>query len=573
MRLAFSHVSSCALLLLLASAATSAQDPGPADLILRGGKVFLGPGQYAEAVAVAGNRILAVGTNGQILALKGEKTRVVDLAGRAVTPGFHDAHAHFLKGALSLTEPSLQGAASLAEIQGRLLDHLTEHPETEWVTGRGWDLSAFPGRNYPTRQDLDAVISTRPAALADADGRALWLNSEALRRCGITARAHTLSRGTILMERGEPAGVLLDEALSLLKKCLPEPDRAAKLAALRQALALARRLGITSVQSLPGPLDSPAPDPLELWRELNASGEFTLRYFLYGSLEAPGAVAKLRSRGAEFPRTRLDFVGVKGFVDGFLSARTAALLEPYFDAPKSRGRLEHLGWRLNSLVREAHRQGLRVSLHAAGDAAARAALDACQRSEEASRREGLVLPVPPCKLEHLEVLNPKDMGRFKELNAAASLQPGHMAFESSAKNHHPNRLAERVRHSFAARALEEAGALLAFGSDWPAAPLDPRLGLFAVTTRQHLDGRPAEGWVPRQRISLESAVQHYTFDPARAIGREEELGSIAPGKLADLVVFAGDLFAAGGLDILKVEIDLTLFDGKVVYERRPAWKP
>lgn len=554
-----------ALFAFLLTAAARAAEP---SLILHHGKIFLAPGHYAQAVAVSENRVSAVGKSEEIIRLKGPKTKVIDLQGRAVTPGFHDAHVHFFKGALFLTQADLNGAASVAEIQKRLLDYLQRNPQAEWVLGRGWDHTAFADQKYPARQDLDAVISTRPVALTDVDGHKLWLNSEALRRARIPSAAAKPGKGEIVRnEKGEPTGILIDDAMRLAEKAIPRPDRKARMEALRKALALARRYGVTSVDSLPGIIDTPPEEQLDLWRELYQRGEFTLRFFLYGRLEDPEGFAKLKKEAFQFPRNRLSLIGLKGFVDGVISARSAALLEPYFDDPKTRGEPKYPAGKLNALVRAAHRAGFQVALHAIGDRAVRMALDACQASEEGAKEKSLILPAFPCRIEHIEVADPSDLPRFKELKVAASMQPSHMTYDNEIQNYNPERLGERVRGAFAWKSLEEAGATLAFGTDWPVMPLEPRIDLFAAATRQHFNGKPPQGWVPREKITLESAIEHYTLGPARAIGLEEELGSIVPGKLADLVVFDRDLFAVSGLELLKVEVDLTVFDGKVVYER------
>lgn len=552
------------ILALLRAAALAAAAAEP-DLILRGGPVFMAPGLYAEAVAVAGNRIEAVGTSAEVSRLAGKKTRVLELAGRSVLPGFHDAHAHFFKGALFLTQVDLNGAGTIDEVKKRVSDFAAVNPEAEWIIGRGWDESVIGAR--PTRYDLDSV-STRPVALTDVDGHKLLLNTEALRRSRITRATPKLTKGEIVRdESGEPTGLLLEEAMVLGQRGVPSYTREQKLAALRRALKLARESGVTAVQSMPGIVDTPVAEAVELWRELYKRRETTIRLFLFGRLEDAAATAKLRkAAAADFPASRFGVQGVKGFVDGVLGSRTAALLEPYFDDSKLKGKPNYPAFRLNSLVASAHKLGLQVALHAIGDRAVRLALDACERSVSKSRSAGRVLPLFPCRVEHVEVLDPADAGRFKGV-AAASMQPSHMTYDNEEQNYNPNRLGSRVRMAFPWKSLEDAGATLAFGTDWPVMPLHPRLELFAAVTRTHFNGRPAGGWVPQQKISLEQAVQHYTLDPARVVNREALLGSIKPGKLADLVVLDRDLSEVEGPDLMKVEIDYTIFDGRIVYSR------
>jgi predicted amidohydrolase YtcJ len=545
-------------------AAASAAEP---DLILAHGKVFLGPGRYAQALAVTGNRISAVGRDAEVLSAKGEKTRVVDLQGRAVTPGFHDAHARLLRGALLLLGVDLSGSATTAEVQKKLADFAAAHPKSEWIVGRGWDHEAFLDGSAPTKLDLDAVVSTRPVALTDSDGDTLWMNSEGLRRARLTPTSPGLHAGDYLKdEKGELAGVFMGEGIAAAMRPIPKPTRAERLEALRRALALARREGVTSIDAMPGPDDPSPAEQIEFWRELNKTGEFTARFFLYGRLNDPQGLAKLKRGAVDIPRDRLDFIGVAGPLDGQIADRTAALLAPYFDE-KTGGGLRHQQFALNALVREAHELGFQAALRAAGDKAVRSGLDACQRSEEAAKKEERILPLYPCRIESAELVDPADLPRFAALRAAASVSPARLAFADITRNYYPNRLGARVRQSFPWKSLEDGGALLLFGSDWPSNPFSPRLALFAAATRESLDGAPAGGWMPKEKLSLENAVQHSTADPAKAIGKADILGRIAPGQLADLAVFDRDLFAASGVDLLKAQIDLTVYNGRVVFER------
>jgi predicted amidohydrolase YtcJ len=554
---------------LLAAAAWAA----PPELILVHGKVFLGPRRYAQAVAISGNRIAAVGGDDEILALKDAKTRVVDLAGRAITPGFHDAHAHFFKGAMTLTEADLSGASSLQEVRKRVSDYAAKNPGDGWLFGRNWDETALLESGYPTRLDLDTAVSTRPVALTDVTGRKLWLNTEGLKRAGITPYTPKLVTGKILKDdKGQPTGILIDDATGLASRAFPSISHARKLEALRRALTLARESGVTSIDSLAGASEGSLDEEVDLWRELYKNGEITVRHFIYGKLEDVSGLERLRKKAKDIPRDRLDFPGVSGFVDGTLADRTAALLEPYLDDEKNRGELKHEGFVLNSMVRKAHQLGYQVALSAVGDRAVRAALDACQKSQDKAKEDELILPAYPCRIEHVELIDRADLPRFKELGAAASMQPAEMTFDNALQNYNPNRLGPRVRYSFAWKTLENAAALLCFGSDWPRTTLAPSLALYAATTRKMLDGQPDGGWVPQERISLESAVQHFTADPARVLGRDDLLGTIAPGKLADLVVFDRDLFSTVGLELLQIEADITIFDGKIVFERPTAPK-
>lgn len=556
---------SLALALLLLPFGAAAEP----SLILHGGRVFLGPGQYAQALAVTGDRISDVGSDADILALKGPRTRVIDLRGRAVTPGFHDADVRLLNGALSLDRVDLSGAGGLAEIQSRVAAFSSLHPDADWILGAGWDEADLPDGQKPARQDLDAAVSTRPVALTSADGTSMWLNSEALRRAGITSNTPIFAKGTIVLDgKHQPTGLLEGDATALANRKIPQPTREQKLAELRKTLALARALGVTSIDAMAGGPGESAQETLDLWGELYKAGEATLRLFVYGGLEDASAAAKLRDQVVpRFPRTRVAVVGVEGIVDGGLRPRLAALLAPYFDEPGRKGEPAYLQWRLAELVGHAHALGLQAALRASGDRAVRMALDACEKSQAKAQEDGDVLPQYPCRVDGADVVAGSDLPRFAALSAAAVLQPGRMLFADQESNFLPNRLGDRAREAFAARSLEKAGAVVAFGSGWPAQPLDPRRALYAAVTRRMMDGRPAKGWMPQERTSLESAIEHATLDAARLDGRDEELGSIKPGKLADLVVFDRDVFSGPPEAILDAAVDATIYDGRLVYQR------
>jgi predicted amidohydrolase YtcJ len=504
-----------------------------ASLILHDGKVFIGPGRYASAVAVEGEKIVKIGDDQAVLQLRGPDTKVIDLDGKAVTPGFHDAHVHFMKGALSLIRADLFGVASPAEVQKRLRVFIASDPPEEWAQGRGWDHTAWGGK-YPTRQDLDAVVSTRPVVLVHTDGNEIiWANTLALKLAGL---------------EGEE-GVVTGEKALKLEKAVPLPSRAVKKAALERALALAREAGVTSIQ---GQLDFAPDEQLEIWKELSPS----LRYFVWGEIDKLDEAERLRRKAA----APLSVVGVKGVLDGVISARTAAMLEPYSDDKAALGELRYRTDDLEAKVKKARLQGFQPVLHAVGDRAVRQALEACSPKSPPKK------PLPACKLEHVEVAHPEDIPLFRRHGVTASVQPSHMTYDREDQNYNPQRLGERSAHAFAWRSFERAGVVQAFGTDWPVMPLHPRVNLFAATTRRHFDDKPAGGWIPEEKIGLEWAVSHYTLDPARAVGRKD-LGVLEAGRLADIVVWEDDLFSKAGLDLLKAEVAMTIFGGKVVFSR------
>ncbi|HVE14683.1 MAG TPA: amidohydrolase [Elusimicrobiota bacterium] len=544
------------LLFLAALCAARAGSSSKAELLLRGGKIFLSPGRYANSVAVEGGRIRALDAEAE--ALKGPGTRVIELGGRAVVPGFHDGHNHFAKGALFLGQVDLNGTSTEDEALARVRAYVKANPGDGWVLGRGWDQSVWKGERYPTAAELDAIEAKRPLAFKSMDGHVFWLNSEAMRRVGATRDTPDPANGRILRGAGgEPSGVFVEKAIYLVEAAIPKPSPAELEAAFERALARAASFGVTAFQ---GPVDVSSHSEVEAWRRLEKAGKARVRAFFWGKLEDPKGFLDLKREFSELPAERFTFLGAKGFVDGVIASHTAALLAPYSDAPKESGTPNFTQAELDARVAAARALGLQVELHAIGDRAVRMALNSCPRVSS---------PFPTCKIEHIEVLALEDVPRFAKQGVVASMQPSHMCYDSPEQDPTPQRLGARTRGSFVWRSLEKAGALLVFGTDWPVVPLDPREQLYAATTRRHLNGKPIEGWMPGERVSLEDAIVHYTLDPARAVGREADLGSVAVGKRADLVVFGKDLFALSGEELRTVPVDMTVFDGAVVYERKP----
>lgn len=546
-----------ALALILAAA--PALQAADADYLLLNARVFSGSAEAPpQALAIAGSRILALGAAAE--AARGSSTTVYDLGGRWVVPGFNDAHLHFMEGALAPYQVDLTTAASAADAARMVKAFAAAHPDEPWVLGGGWSHTNFPGGEYPSKADLDSVVPDRPVLLEHVDGHLVWANSEALRRAGIGAQTEDPPNGSLLREPGSrrPTGVLLEAAGDLVEKAVPPPSPERRREALSGALALARSLGVTSIQGL---LSRDASAELSTWRVLAGSAPVTLRYFLWGRLEDPEGFLRLAREFADLPRDRFTFGGVKGFVDGVISARTAVLSQPYTDARDVNGVPNYTQEELNRLVLKANRLGLQVELHAIGDAAVRMALDAF-----ASSRRALGAATPRNKIEHVELLDPRDLPRFRALDVVASVQPSHCTYDTQSQNYNSARLGARARWSFAWRSLQEAGAPLAFGTDWPVMPLDPRIGLFAAVTRLNFDGGPPGGWFPGQRLPLAEALRHYTEGSAYAQSRSRDLGTLEPGFLADLVVMGPGLFEAAGTALMKVPIEAVFFDGRPVYQ-------
>ena len=581
---------SLVLLNLLASAGAQPRARAGAkrvSLVLTNGKVFTADerGTVAQAVAIDGARIVAVGTNAEIRR-DYAGARTIDLAGRLVTPGFNDAHIHFLNGGLAMMRVDFGGARTLAETKRRISEKARTLPEGSWILGRGWDHTLWGGQ-WPTRRDLDEAAPRHPVFVTRVDGHVSWANSLALERAGVTRATSDPAGGELLRdERGEPTGILKETAAGLVGRVVPQPTREEKLRALELALAEARRYGITSINDAVSGYDA-----LELYRELLAADRLTVRVAEWLSFETP--VEQLKRQRDEFDALKVDplrirITALKGFVDGTLGSRTAAMLAPFADDPKNSGIPRRPPEELTRMAVERAAAGFQLTLHAIGDRANRMALDAFsaapvtqdirgyrvittikageggaqQASERA--RNFLRLPSPRHRVEHAQVVAPADFARFRELGVVASMQPSHAI---SDKRWAQDRLGEyRVLGAYSWHTLRAHGVRVAFGTDWPVEPVSPYLGLFAAVTRQSTDFEPAGGWHPQERISIADAIRCYTAEPAYASFEEADKGQIKAGMLADLVVHTRDLLTIPPAEILNTQPAITVFNGRVVYE-------
>ena len=546
--------------------AQRADEDGPVDLIITNGRVFTAaPGrELAEAVAIRGNKILKVGSNRDIKRLRRPHTVTIDAHGATVLPGFDDSHAHVLSGGLSLSQLDLVNARSLDAIKDAVRDYATAHPDRAWVRGRGWYYEPF-GAALPTRQLLDALVPDRPVYLEAYDGHTGWANSQALAAAHITRRTRDPEHGTIVRDprTGEPTGALVEAAMDLVEAAGPQPTRDDKLKALRDAIALAHTLGVTSVQNASG-----APDDFELYDTLRRNGELDLRVYqaltagpklTAADLDAFAAIRK------QFPDDPLLKAGaVKLFVDGVVESYTAALLEPYANR-KTTGTSTFTPAELTRVITLLDARGWQVFAHAIGDRAVRMTLDAYQHA-------AAVNPAPERgrrhRIEHIETLDPADLPRFAGLHVVASLQPDHGDPAPDLITVWRTNLGEpRASRGWMYGSLLRSGAPVAFGSDWPVVSLDPRFGLHVATTRTSPDGEPQGGWVPEEKVSLADAIRAYTTGAAWASFDEQRKGTLERGMLADIVILTGDVFAPEPAQILETQVAVTIFDGRVVYDR------
>ena len=553
-------------------AALGAESAGrPADLLLTAGRVWTAdPARpWAEAVAVREGRIVFIGSSEAARAHKGAATRLVDLAGRLVLPGFDDSHIHLMSGALSLERVDLIEDQSLEAVQARIRAFAAANPRSPWVLGRGWLYGSFPG-GLPTREQLDAVVADRPAYMECYDGHSGWANTKALALAGITRETKDPPNGVIVRDprTGEATGALKEAAVALVESKIPAPDPERRYQLLLRALAQLNAQGITSIQDA-GYTVEELRDVLPPLERALREDRLTVRMRAAVQMQ-PGkheaAIAEARRLAEAHKGPLLSFGSVKAFVDGVIEARTAAVLDPYPDDPGNRGLPNWEPAALNAAVLAADRASLQVYLHAIGDRGVRMALDAHQAALEAGGRRDR-----RGRIEHIETIHPADIPRFAALGVIASMQPLHANPDQNNESvWQRNAGPDRASRGFAWRSLERAGARLVFGSDWPVVTSDVFRGLYCGVTRKTREGQPTGGWLPEQAVSLEDALRHYTSDAAYASFEENEKGTIAVGRRADLVVLSRDVFKSPPEALLETRALLTLLEGRVVH-REPGF--
>jgi predicted amidohydrolase YtcJ len=527
-----------------------------ADLILVHGVLYpvAPPGRVAGGLAVRGGRIVYIGDDAGALARRGPSTQVIDLAGRAVTPGLIDAHSHLGGLGSDLEQVDLRGADSFAEVVRRVRQVAAGRPAGAWVLGRGWDQNHWPGKSFPTHEALSQAVPDHPVWLTRVDGHAALVNARAMAAFGISAATPDPPGGRLLRDAaGRPTGVLLDRGMELGR--LPEPTPAD----LRRQLAAAARYcverGLTTVTDMG--IDQPE---YEAYEAVRRAGQLPLRAALFIADRQP-VLDRWFARGPQIdPEARITVRGVKMYADGALGSRGAALLEGYSDDPGNLGLVVTPSSHMEAVARRAVERGFQVAIHAIGDRGGLLALDAMQAAMGGGPRPDLRF-----RLEHAQVLRLEDIQRMARLGIVASMQPTHATSDMPWAE---DRLgAARLRGAYAWRKVLAAGGRLALGSDFPVESPDPRLGLYAAVTRQDLAGQPPGGWQPGERLSREEALRGFTLDAAWSLFLDAEVGSLAVGKRADLVVFARDPMTVPDADMARAPIDLTLVDGKVVYRR------
>jgi hypothetical protein len=530
-----------------------------ADLALLGGSVWTGDDArpWAEAVAVRGEKIVAVGTSKDIRRLVGPGTRVIDLAGALVVPGFIDSHTHFLDGGFALLSIRLREAKSRDEFVAVIRDKAVELAKGEWILNGDWDQQQFDPPELPRRDWIDAATPENPVCVNRHDGHMVLANSLALMRAGITARTPSPAGGEILRDSrtGEPTGILKDAAMELVTRHIPEPTAEARLKAAEAALRLAAENGITSTHDM-----AYGTGNFTVYRQLIDAGKLTCRVFLYVPIPNVDAFSRL-SLKTPFGNDFLKIGGLKGFVDGSLGSSTALFFEPYTDDPKGLG-LFHPDMIpegiMEQRIRAADAAGLQVAVHAIGDRANAVLLDIFEKviTQNGPRDRRW-------RIEHVQHLRPEDMERMARLGIIASVQPYHAIDDGRWAEQKIG--PERCRTTYAFRSLLDKGVRLAAGSDWTVAPLDPLAGIYAAVTRRTTDGKHPGGWYPEQKISLEQALRAYTTDGAYAEFAELSKGTIKEGFLADLVVLNRNIFRFPAEEIAEARVQTTVVGGRIVF--------
>jgi predicted amidohydrolase YtcJ len=512
----------------------------------------------ATALAVIGDRIVKVGSDKEVGTLVGPGTRKIDLKGASVIPGLIDAHLHLAGIGRSMEELDLRGLKSPAEAVSRVAEAASRTAPGDWILGRGWDQNLWPVPDFPTAAMLDAAAGDHPVSLMRIDGHAMWVNGKALEIAKITRGVSDPAGGKILRDKGtgNPTGVLLDDALELIKNKIPNPDPATKKRWIQQAGQALLSCGITTVHDAGVP-----PEDIDLYKTMVEEGSLPLRvYAMLGDSNKKYPDYFVQERVLGYGDRRFTFRALKLGVDGALGSRGAALLAPYSDDPKNSGISTLSGDQLEEITRQALRKGFQVCVHAIGDRANRLVLDRFERALAA-------VPTPDARLriEHAQILAPSDIPRFGKLGILASMQPSHATSDMPWV---PARLGEdRLTGAYAWKSLLNSSARLAFGSDAPIEGWNPFQGLFAAVTRQDENLSPEGGWIPQERLTRDEALQAYTLGAAYAAFEENEKGSLAPGKLADLVVLDRDYFDVPEAEISKITPQMTVLGGKVVYSR------
>lgn len=558
------HTATLARLAALATAAAlplPAQQ-APADLVLRNAKVYTANDKQpkAQAVAIKGNRIVFVGSDGDARKHTGPATRVLDLKGAAVYPGFTDAHMHLSGVGQREMTLNLEGTKSLDEFLARVKARVDQARPGQWVTGRGWIETFWKPPVFPTRQDLDRIAPSNPVVLQRADGHASVANSAALRLAGITRSTPAPEGGAINKDaQGEPTGMLIDRAQGLVGRLVPPPTEAEQDEMILKGVQREMELGWTQIQDAHGSWSE-----VERIRRLYRDGKIKIRIFK--AISGPSADAtRLIDQGPSIGEFNGMFTvrTIKVVVDGALGSRGAALLAPYSDDPKTSGLITTDTVALKPMLVAALRNGIQVETHAIGDRGNRLILDLYERALNAVPAAERKIAEPRWRDEHSQIVSLADLPRFKRLGIIASMQPSHAIGDLYFA---PARLGmERLAGAYAWQSMLTMGVPVAGGSDAPVERGEPMIEFYAAVARKDLQGRSGEGWHAEEKVTRDQALKMFTLWPAFAAFEEDTRGSIEAGKLADLTVLNQDIMTVPELQILTTKTLMTIVNGEIVY--------
>jgi predicted amidohydrolase YtcJ len=547
--------------------AASAKQPTPAtdaaDLVLRRGRLYTvsSQGTIEGSLAVKGGRIVALGADDAVGRLIGPKTRVVELGGRALTPGWIDAHSHLVGLGRDLVSVDLRGASTYDELIRRVVAATRDLPQGTWIFGRGWDQNLWPDREFPHHAALSRATAQYPVWLTRVDGHAVLVNQAAMSRLEVTDAVSDPPGGRFVRDAEKHlTGVLVDNATDVAGARLPPPTDDDLRRAVQRGAAAAAALGLTTVTDMGvGAREVAAYEGLAANLPLRVAAFLTDDKALLDAWFARGPL--------HHPSGKLTIRGVKLYADGALGSRGAALVEPYSDEPANLGLLVTETDHMTDVSRRAVAAGFQVGIHAIGDRGNLIALDALESALAGSR------PQARCRIEHAQVMRLQDIDRMARLGVIASVQPTHATSDMPWAERRVG--PRRIEGAYAWQRMIDAGVRLALGSDFPVELPDPLLGLYAAVTRQDLRGQPSEGWRAKEKLTREEALRGFTLDAAYSVFLEDQVGSLEVGKRADLVVFDRDPMTVAESEIPAVKVDVTVVDGAIVYQRgeRPAPRP
>ena len=548
-----------AFVVLACALCTFSQTKPAADVIIQNARVWTvdRARPEAEAVAILGDRIVAVGTSQQVDVWRGPQTSVVDAAGKRLLPGFNDSHVHFTDGGSQLDNVELNDATSPQEFARRIRERTAKTVKGEWVLGGDWDETKWSPAELPTKSLIDSATTETPVAVNRYDGHMVLANSLALKLAGITAQTPDPAGGVIVRDgEGKPTGALKDAAMDLLFKAVPSLSHDQRRHAIERALGHAASLGVTSVQHM-----NPEPADVAIYSELLDEGKLTTRIYAAPLITQVEDQVKIGIRRA-FGGPYLRIGGVKAYADGSLGSATAYFFEAFSDQPGNRGLLSDEMQPI-SLMRDRMMRGdaagLQLCTHAIGDAGISAILDIYDEIEKAhSSRDRR------WRIEHAQHMAAKDFDRFAQLHVIASVQPYHAIDDGRWAERRIGH--DRSSRTYAFRTFLDHGVRLALGTDWNVAPLNPMLTLYAATTRATLDGKNPNGWFPEQKLTIQEAIEAYTLGSAYAEFQENEKGSITAGKLADMVLLSDDVLSIDPVKIRDVRVLKTWVGGKLTYD-------